>query len=70
MKEKYGYHKMCYQKNTNEQGLKRITKRQNEEGDLLRRSSRSAGNMGKKYRDVTASSDSIKLNEMESLILF
>ena len=52
---KYGYHKSCYQDYTNKQKLERITKKQNEEGDLRRRSSRSAGNMGKKNMDVRSS---------------
>ena len=50
--KKYGYHKRCYQDYTNKQKLERITKKQNGEGDLLRRSSRSAGNMGKKNMDA------------------
>ena len=41
------YHKKCYQEYTNKQKLERITEKQNEEGDLLTRSSRSVGNMDK-----------------------
>ena len=64
-KKKFGYHKKCYQEYTNKQKLKRITTKQNEEGYLLRRSSRSAGIMGKKNMSVKVSSDSIKLNGVE-----
>ena len=37
------------------QKLERIIEKQNEEGDLWRRSSRSAGNMGKKNMDISKS---------------
>ena len=53
--KKYRYHKRCYQDYTNKQKLKRITKKQNEEGDLLRQSSESAGNMCKKNMDIRSS---------------
>ena len=52
---KCGYHKRCYQDYTNKQKIERITKKQNEEGDLRRRSSRSARNMGTKNMDVRSS---------------
>lgn len=56
--------KKSYQKYPNKQILERIAKKENEEGDLLIRSSRSTGNMDKNM-DVKASSDSIKLRGNE-----
>ena len=53
--KKCRYHKRYYQDYTNKQKLERMTKKQNEEGDLLRRSSRIAGKMGKKNMDVRSS---------------
>ena len=50
-----GYHKKYYQEYANKQKLERIPKKQNEEVNLLRRSSRSAGNMSKENMDVISS---------------
>ena len=53
--KKCRYHKRYYQDYTNKQKLERMTKKQNEEGDLLRQSSRIAGKIGKKNMDVRSS---------------
>lgn len=57
--------KKSYQEYINKQKLERVIRDQNDQGDLLGQSSRSARDMGMKNTEAKSSSDNIKLNRME-----